>query len=239
VSQDQHRVFVAVDTDDLDGAERLAEQLNGSVAGFKVGLQLFGRHGVEAVRRIGAYGEIFLDLKFHDIPNTVAGAAASIAALGVRWFTVHASGGVQMMRRGVEAATAAAKESGQPLPGALAVTVLTSHSDEELRAIGWSEPCDRSVLRLAKLAREANVAGAVCSPLEVAAVRECFPDATLMVPGIRPTSLSVGGDDQQRVATPASAIRDGADLLVIGRPITRAKDPRAAALMIADEIAKG
>ena len=231
------RVFVAVDTDDLDHAQRLAESVSGCVGGFKVGLQLFGRHGVEAVRRMRDFGDIFLDLKFHDIPNTVAGAASSIAAHGVRWFTVHASGGVRMMARGVEASREAAKTHGLDAPGALAVTVLTSHSDDEWKAIGWSEPCAPSVLHLTSLAREAGVAGIVCSPLEVAEARARFPEATLMVPGIRPTSLGVQSDDQSRVATPRSAVADGADLLVIGRPITQADDPRAAATAIAEELA--
>ncbi|NIM00661.1 MAG: orotidine-5'-phosphate decarboxylase [Acidobacteria bacterium] len=232
----ERRVFVALDTDDLERARELAETLRGSVGGFKIGLQLFGRHGVEAVRRIAPYGEVFLDLKLHDIPNTVAGAAASIARLGVRWFTIHASGGVRMMRRAVEAAVEAAEAAGRPAPGALAVTILTSHDDDELSEIGLQGPCDRAVVRLAGLARSAETAGIVCSPLEIGSVRECFPDATLMVPGIRPAAASVGGDDQSRVATPAAAIAAGADLLVIGRPITRAADPRAAARAIAEEL---
>ncbi|NIL99608.1 MAG: orotidine-5'-phosphate decarboxylase [Acidobacteria bacterium] len=230
------RVFVALDTDDLGHAESLAQKLEGAVGGFKIGLQLFGRHGIDAVRTISAYGEIFLDLKLHDIPNTVAGAAGSIAALGVRWFTVHASGGVRMMRRAVEAAGDAARAAGKQAPGALAVTVLTSHDEDELAAIGLSGPCRQAVVRLAGLAREAQTAGLVCSALEIAAVREAFPGATLMVPGIRPASGTVGNDDQSRVATPADAVRAGADLLVVGRPITRADDPRAAARAVADEL---
>ncbi len=227
------RVFVALDTDDLAEARRLAEKLAGVVGGFKIGLQLFGRHGVETVEAISPHGEIFLDLKFHDIPNTVAGAASAIAQLGIRWFTVHASGGVHMMRRAVEAAGAA----GMTVPGVLAVTVLTSHDDDELNEIGLTGPCERAVTRLAGLARAAETAGVVCSALEVTAVRECFPAATLMVPGIRPAAGTVGADDQSRIATPADAVRAGADLLVIGRPITRAADPRAAAQAIADELA--
>lgn len=231
------RVFVALDTDDLEHARGLAKQLEGAVGGFKVGLQLFGRHGVEAVRAIAPHGEIFLDLKFHDIPNTVAGATASIAQLGIRWFTVHASGGVRMMRRAVEAARQSAGTTGANTPGTLAVTVLTSHDDEELSEIGLAGPCDQAVVRLAALARSAETDGVVCSALEIAAVRECFPAATLMVPGIRPAAGDVGNDDQSRVATPAAALGAGADLLVIGRPITQAADPRAAAQAIADELA--
>ena len=232
----EKRVFVALDTDDLAHARQLAAGLAGVVGGFKIGLQLFGRHGVEAVREIAPHGEIFLDLKLHDIPNTVAGAAASIAQLGVRWFTVHAGGGVRMMRRAVEAAHRAASAAGIRAPGTLAVTVLTSHDDEELAEIGLAGPCDRAVARLATLARTAETEGVVCSALEVAAVRDCFPSATLVVPGIRPAAGGVGEDDQSRVATPSAALRSGADLLVVGRPITQAEDPRAAAQAIADEL---
>lgn len=231
------RVFVALDTDDLAHARRLAAGLEGVVGGFKIGLQLFGCHGVEAVKAIASHGGIFLDLKFHDIPNTVAGAAASIAQLGIRWFSVHAGGGVRMMRRGVEAANHAANAAGMTAPGALAVTVLTSHDDDELDQIGLAGPCDSAVIRLAGLARAAETAGVVCSALEIAAVHECFPSATLMVPGIRPAVGGVDNDDQSRVATPAAAVRAGADLLVVGRPITQAADPRAAAQAIADELA--
>jgi len=231
------RVFVALDTDDLAHARQLARSLEGLVGGFKIGLQLFGRHGVEAVDAIAQHGEIFLDLKFYDIPNTVAGATTSIAQLGIRWFTVHAGGGVRMMRRAVDAARQAANTAGRTPPGTLAVTVLTSHDDDELSEIGLAGPCDQAVLRLAALARTAEVDGIVCSALEIGAVRECFPGATLMVPGIRPASYGVGNDDQSRVATPTAALRAGADLLVIGRPITQAPDPRAAAQAIADELA--
>lgn len=231
------RVFVALDTDDMGHAQRLAKGLGGIVGGFKIGLQLFACHGVDAIKAIRPHGEIFLDLKLHDIPNTVAGAATSIARLGIRWFTVHAGGGVRMMHRAVEAANDAATAAGLTAPGALAVTVLTSHDNDELDEIGLAGPCERAVIRLAGLARTAEVAGVVCSALEVAAVRECFPTATLMVPGIRPATGGVGNDDQSRVATPAAAVRSGADLLVIGRPITQASDPRAAAQAIADELA--
>jgi orotidine-5'-phosphate decarboxylase len=231
------RVFVALDTDDLAHAQQLARELEGVVGGFKIGLQLFGRHGVDAVKTIAPHGEIFLDLKLHDIPNTVAGAAASIAQLGIRWFTIHAGGGVRMMHRAVEAANDAASAAGLTAPGALAVTVLTSHDDDELDEIGLVGPCEQAAIRLAGLARTAEVAGVVCSALEVAAIRERFPGATLMVPGIRPATGGVGNDDQSRVATPAAAVAGGADLLVIGRPITQAPDPRATAQAIADELA--
>jgi orotidine-5'-phosphate decarboxylase len=232
------RIFVALDTPELDSARRLVGQLEGAVGGFKIGLQLFTVGGppiVQEIRRSGA--EVFLDLKLHDIPNTVAGAAAAATRLGATYFTMHASGGPAMMRRGVEAAAEAAEGLGLPRPTALAVTVLTSHDDAELESIGLQGPCPAAVLRLARLARESGAGGLVCSPLEVAAVREVFPGGTLVVPGIRPGgAVGPANDDQTRVATPGRAVAAGADLLVIGRPITRADDPVEAARAIAEEI---
>jgi orotidine-5'-phosphate decarboxylase len=232
------RIFVALDTPDLDRARRLVRLLEGSVGGFKVGLQLFTLGGPEIVREIRRSGaEVFLDLKLHDIPNTVAGAAAAAARLGVTYFTLHACGGPKMIRRGVEASAVAAEEAGLPRPTALAVTVLTSHDDDDLIAIGLHGPCRSAVLRLAKLARQSGAGGLVCSPLEVAAVREVFPGGTLVVPGIRPGGgTSPGDDDQSRTSTPGAAVGAGADLLVIGRPITRAEDPAEAARAIAAEL---
>jgi len=234
------RLLVALDTPDLDGARRLVRLLRGSVGGFKIGLQLFTVGGHEIVREIRRGGDIvFLDLKLHDIPNTVAGAAAAAARMGVSFFTMHACGGPKMIRRGVEASAEAAEQLGLPRPTALAVTVLTSHDDAELQAIGLQGPCPVAVLRLARMAREAGAGGLVCSALEVEAARRVFPGGTLVVPGIRPASAAAPGDDQSRTATPAHAIAAGADLLVIGRPITRAEDPAGAARAIAAEIERG
>jgi orotidine-5'-phosphate decarboxylase len=226
---------VAVDTPDLDRIRALAAALRGRVGGFKLGLEAFTACGPAPVREIVAAGDgVFLDLKLHDIPNTVAGAAAAAGRLGVRYLTVHALGGVAMMRRAVEAASEAATAAGFPPPCVLAVTVLTSHDDDDLRRLAVDGPCDRAVLRLTALAREAGVGGVVCSPLEVAAVRDAFPEGVRVVPGIRPAGAA--RDDQARVATPASAIAAGADRLVLGRPITRAEDPARAADAIAAEI---
>jgi orotidine-5'-phosphate decarboxylase len=233
----KERLFVALDTPDVEGARRLVGTLKGEVGGFKIGLQLFTVGGaaiVEEVRRSGA--AVFLDLKLHDIPNTVAGAAAAAARMGASFFTLHACGGAKMIGRGVEAAAKAAEAEGLPRPTALAVTVLTCHDDGDLEAIGLQGPCGAAVRRLALLAREAGAGGLVCSALEVEAARRIFPGGTLVVPGIRPGGSVPSNDDQARVATPAQAVASGADRLVIGRPITRADDPAAAAAAIAAEI---
>jgi len=233
------RILVALDTPDAGRARELARLLVTEVGGFKIGLELFSSHGPEIVAEIGrAGGSTFLDLKLHDIPNTVAGAAAAIGRLGVTYFTVHASGGAAMIRRAVEAASEAAEKEGLACPIALAVTVLTSLDDAALATIGFRDAASHSVARLAALAAEAGAGGIVCSPLEVARVRELYPGGTLVVPGIRPvTADGLSGDDQARTSTPAGAVAAGADRLVIGRPITRAADPAEAARSIAAEIA--
>jgi orotidine-5'-phosphate decarboxylase len=234
------RIFVALDTPEIDSARALVRKLEGAVGGFKIGLQLFTAAGpsiVEEVRRSGA--AVFLDLKLHDIPNTVAGAAAACARLGVSFFTVHASGGARMIARGAEAAAEAATAEGLPRPTALAVTILTSHDDGDLEEIGFAGPCGAAVRRLAALARDSGAGGLVCSALEVEAARSIFPGGTLVVPGIRPSRGAPANDDQARVATPADAVAHGADHLVIGRPITGASDPLAAAEAIAMEIDGG
>jgi orotidine-5'-phosphate decarboxylase len=234
----RERIFVALDTPDLERARRLVRLLQGQIGGFKVGLQLFTLGGPEIVKEIRRSGaELFLDLKLHDIPNTVAGAAAAVTRLGATYFTVHACGGAEMIRRGVDASAEAAEQIGLPLPTLLAVTVLTSHDDNDLETIGIQGPCRTAVLRLARLARASGAGGLVCSPLEVEAVRDVFPGGTLVVPGIRPAGTAAPrNDDQSRTATPGRAVAAGADLLVIGRPITRAEDPADAAQAIAAEI---
>jgi orotidine-5'-phosphate decarboxylase len=235
----QRRLFVALDTPEPDEARRWAERLAGHVGGFKIGLELFSRGGPQIVRDLAAHdADLFVDLKLHDIPNTVAGAAKAVTALGASFFTVHASGGSAMIRAAVEASASAADAAGRPHPTVLAVTVLTSLDDAALEQIGLDGPCRPAVLRLAELARKAGAGGIVCSPLEVAEVRPRFPDGTLVVPGIRPAG-GAPRDDQRRVATPAQAVARGADRLVIGRPITRADDPAAAARAITAEIAAG
>ncbi len=229
------RILVALDTPDPDRARVLARALVGRVGGFKIGLELFCSCGPSLVMEIREIGlPIFLDLKLHDIPNTVAGAASAAARLGVAFLTVHALGGGPMIRRAAAAASEAASGAGLPVPTVLAVTVLTSHDDAELERLGIAGPSGSAVERLACLARDAGAGGLVCSPLEIAAARAVFPSGVLVVPGIRPAGS--GADDQARTSTPARALRLGADRIVIGRPITRAPDPAAAADAIAREI---
>ena len=218
-------IAVALDAPDLETAARWAQAVTPHVAVVKVGLELFCRTGpsiVETVRG-GSGVELFLDLKLHDIPNTVAGAARGVARLKPRYLTVHASGGVDMVRAAVDAA---------PEVTIAAVTVLTSLDDAALRAIGLAGPPLDAVRRLALLAVGAGAGAIVCSPMEVAAVRaEVGPGIVLITPGVRP--VGAGMQDQARVATPQQALDDGADLLVIGRPITGAADPGAAAASLA------
>jgi orotidine-5'-phosphate decarboxylase len=233
------RLFVALDTPDAEAARALAARLGGRVGGFKIGLELFSAHGPDLVREMVRSAPVFLDLKLHDIPNTVAGAAAAAARLGVSFITLHAAGGAEMIRRAVEAASEAARSSGLPCPTTLAVTVLTSHDDSDLEAVGMAGPTTAAVARLAALARDAGARGLVCSARELSVVRPIFPGGVLVVPGIRPASgAAVVRDDQSRTATPAVAIVMGADRLVIGRPVTGASDPAGAVSAIAEEIAR-
>jgi len=229
------RTFVALDTGDIGRARTLARILAGGVGGFKIGLEAYVACGPAVVEEMRAQGHaVFLDLKFHDIPNTVAAAAAAAARLGVGFLTVHALGGPAMIARAVDASRAAAP-AGIDAPIVLAVTILTSHDDDELRRIGIDGTCADAVPRLAALARDAGAGGVVCSPLEVASARRAFPKGVLVVPGIRPEGPRPS-DDQARVATAAAAVRAGADRIVVGRPITGAADPVAAAAAIADDI---
>jgi orotidine-5'-phosphate decarboxylase len=206
----------------------------GPLAGmFKIGSQLFTAEGPRAVEGIAALGAgIFLDLKFHDIPNTVAGAVRAAAALpGLELVNVHASGGLEMMRAAARAVTGLRQR-----PRVLAVTILTSLDAAALRRVGMIGPPQRRVVALARLAQQAGLDGVVCSAHELHSIRQaCGSKFLTVVPGIRPASAAKG--DQSRVATPAQAIRAGADYLVVGRPITAARDPRAAAEAILDEIA--
>ncbi len=226
-------VFCAIDTSDMEQAESLARRLKGSVRGLKLGLEFFLRNGESGYRTMAALGmPIFLDLKLHDIPNQVAGAVASLLPLKPAFMTLHASGGRAMM----QAAAKAASQAGAQRPRLLAVTVLTSLDGSDLASIGQDNAPARQVGRLAALAKECGIDGAVCSPEEVAMLRETVgPDFQLMVPGIRP-SWAVA-NDQKRVMTPAEAMRAGASYLVIGRPITGDKDPAAAARRVQDELA--
>jgi orotidine-5'-phosphate decarboxylase len=219
-------IAVALDAPTLKQAVSWAEQAGPHVSTVKVGLELYVRHGAEAVRRAReASGgrALFLDLKLHDIPNTVAGAARSVADLAPDFLTVHAGGGAARVRAAAEAL---------PDTRIVAVTVLTSMSEEDLAAVGLAGPAREAALRLAALAVGAGARAIVCSPLEVAAVRrEVGDDVVLITPGVRPAGADAG--DQARVATPEQALADGADLLVVGRPITGASDVRAAAAALA------
>ena len=212
-------IAVPLDTQDLATAELWAKAVSPHVQVLKVGLELFCAHGPAVVEAVRGDADVFLDLKLHDIPNTVAGAARSVAALQPRYLTVHASGGADMVRAAVEAA---------PEVTIAAVTVLTSLSAQVLDEVGLAGPPLDAVRRLAALAVGAGAGALVCSPQEVAAVRaEVGAGVVLITPGVRPAGADVG--DQARVATPQQALADGADLLVIGRPITGAPDPGAAA----------
>ncbi len=219
------RLCAALDFASWKEAEPFARAVAPAVGMLKVGLELFAAEGPAAVRAAAALGlPIFLDLKLHDIPNTVAGAARSAAGSGASLLTVHAGGGPRMVE-------AAVKAAGDRLR-VLAVTVLTSLDEPQLAAIGLAGPAEAAVVRLARLAVEAGAGGLVCSPLEVAAVRAAVgPKPLLVVPGVRPPGADRG--DQSRVATPAEAVRAGADVLVLGRPLRDAADPAAAARAIA------
>ncbi|HYH17209.1 MAG TPA: orotidine-5'-phosphate decarboxylase [Azospirillum sp.] len=230
------RIFCAVDTTDMDSARDLARRVSGSVGGVKLGLEFFIAHGPAGVRAvIGADGPpLFLDLKLHDIPNTVAGGIKAALPLQPAFMTIHTSGGPAMMRAAMEAAASA----GGRRPKILGVTVLTSLDDGDLGAVGQGTPVGEQVVRLAVLAKGAGLDGVVCSPNEVAVIRAaCGPDFILMVPGIRPAWAAA--NDQKRVMTPAEAVAAGADHLVIGRPITGNADPAAAARRIVAEIEGG
>lgn len=233
------RVFCALDTTDPGQADRWAVQLAGLVGGLKLGLEFFCANGPGAIRQVSTSGmPLFLDLKLHDIPNTVAAAMRAIVPLAPAITTVHAGGGLSMMRAAVEAAAETADKLGIERPRVVAVTVLTSIDAAELAGIGVPDGTAAQVRRLALLARQAGCDGVVCSPHEVAELRAlCGPDFTLVVPGIRPAGAALG--DQKRVLTPRQAVERGADVLVIGRPITAAADPLAAARAINTEIAGG
>ncbi|MEX2482697.1 MAG: orotidine-5'-phosphate decarboxylase [Gammaproteobacteria bacterium] len=216
-------IIVALDFASLDEACALADRLDPTTCRVKIGKELYTRSGPAALEALASRGfEIFLDLKFHDIPNTVAAACRAAADLGCWMLNVHASGGRAMM----ESAVNALVDRGER-PLLIAVTVLTSLDNVALAEVGVADDAAEQVVRLATLAAGCGLDGVVCSPLEIAALRACVDsDFALVTPGVRP--LGAGRDDQLRIATPTAAIRAGANYLVVGRPVTRAKDPAAA-----------
>lgn len=221
-------IVVALDFPDLGQARDMAVELGDYVAGFKVGLELLTGVGPAAVSEIAALGKpVFADAKLHDIPNTVERAATRIGAAGARWLTVHASGGAAMI---------AAAVKGMGGEGVLAVTVLTSLDEDGLASVGIEVPVMDQVLRLSALAESAGAEGVVCSPVEANAVKSAQPGLSLFTPGVRPRGATP--DDQRRTSTPNEALSAGADYLVIGRPITSAPDPAAAAREIASSITR-
>ncbi len=225
-------IIAALDVPGLEQAEKLAKELAPAVGAFKIGKELFVAAGPEVVKRIRATGaSVFLDLKFHDIPNTVARAVASACRLDVQMLTVHASGGRQMMEAAEESAKAHARDPGAKSPVAplvLGVTVLTSSNEATLAETGCAGGVEEQVLRLATLAVQSGLPGLVCSPREISLLRKVLPrHFQLVTPGIR--TGNEPPDDQKRTLTPREAIQAGADWLVVGRPITAAPNPRAAA----------
>jgi len=231
------RLAVALDLPDRAALLAMAGLVAPEAGVLKVGLEAFVAEGPSLVRELVATGaDVFLDLKLHDIPNTVGRAAAAAVATGAAIVNCHASGGLDMLRAFGDGGREAAAKTGRPAPKLVAVTVLTSLDAGALLAIGLSGAPRDAAVRLASLAKEAGLDGVVCSPEEIAAIRAaCGKDFLLVVPGVRPAGAAPG--DQKRVATPAHAIRAGADLLVVGRPITGAADPAAAARAVTAEIA--
>lgn len=231
------RIVVALDVETAAQALAFVEQLRGQVGMFKIGKQLFTAAGPDIVRHIIGLGEkVFLDLKFHDIPNTVASAGVEAARLGVSIFNVHALGGSAMMRATVDAMNAAAERENLTKPLILAVTILTSHEPASLHEIGLERSIPEQVIRLAELADKSGINGVVASPLEIAPLRAAIanPNFVILTPGVRPVGAAL--NDQKRVMTPGEAVKAGADYLVIGRPITGAENPAAAAQKIREEI---
>ncbi|MDD2899100.1 MAG: orotidine-5'-phosphate decarboxylase [Desulfuromonadaceae bacterium] len=230
----RNKIIFALDVHGLDDIDRWAETLAGKIGMFKVGKELFtscGPAAVKAVQRHG--GNVFLDLKYHDIPNTVANAMLEAARLGVQLANLHALGGAEMMETAVSAVHR--EFSGADRPRLLAVTILTSSTAVTLRQIGIEHTVQDMVVRLARLARESGMDGVVASPQEIGLIRDaCGPDFLIVTPGVRPSFAAA--DDQKRIMTPGEAVSSGADYLVIGRPIAKAADPGHSADLITAEI---
>ena len=236
------KLIVALDVETPAKALDLVRELHDTAGMFKVGSQLFTLAGPQIVKDIIALkAKVFLDLKFHDIPHQVAGAARSAAELGVSLFTIHASGGTEMMQRAVESVAEVAERTGGVRSRVLAISVLTSIDATILSQIGVTTSPEESVLRLVRLAAGAGVDGIVASPQEIQTIRSTIPspDFLIVTPGIRPAENESQREDQKRVATPQAAIASGASYLVVGRPITGATDPLAAAQKIVAEMERG
>lgn len=230
-------IYCAVDTPDLESAKKLASQVAPVGCGLKLGMEFFnanGPQGIEAVQKSAQGVSLFIDLKYHDIPNTVAGAVRSISRLAPDFLNVHASGGPDMLKAAKDALVDEAAKRSIKTPKLLAVTVLTSMDEAAVTAVGWQLPIAEQVKRLALLTKQSGLDGVVCSPLEIEIVRaSCGADFLTMVPGIRPAAAN---DDQKRVMTPKAAVAAGVHHMVIGRPITQAADPAKAATDILESL---
>ena len=236
-SSAREKLVLALDVDDFKSAEGLVDKLKDYVGVFKIGSQLFTSEGIKVIEMVNQKGcRVFLDLKFHDIPNTVKGAAESATKLGIYMFNIHTSGGYEMMKSAAEATKETSLKSGIKKPLVLGVTVLTSINQEVLeKEIGVNKTIKEHVVHLAKLAKAAGLDGVVASPHEIKDIRDaCGEDFVILTPGIRPKSKYL--DDQKRVMTPKQALSLGADFLVIGRPIRNAKNPAEAAQDILKEM---
>ncbi len=231
------RVIVALDVETGDQALNIVNGCDGKISFFKIGKQLFTAEGPDIVRRIKATGSrVFLDLKYHDIPNTVAHAAIEAARLGADIVDIHTSGGSEMMRRTAVDMRAACEADGIPVPELFGITILTSLDDDGLAEIGYGAGTRDMVERLARLGKASGITGVVCSPLEITLVKDaCGPAFKTLTPGIRP-KFAMAKDDQKRVMTPKDAFDAGTDYIVIGRPITKAPDIKEAIHQLADEI---
>ncbi len=233
----RNKLILALDVETAGEARRIVKELRGVVGMFKIGSQLFTAAGPDLVREIVSMDEqVFLDLKFHDIPNTVAAAGVEATRLGVSIFNVHAGGGSEMMRRTADAVTAAAESEGLTRPAIIAVTVLTSSNQETLKEVGYVDGPEDAVTRLAMLTEASSLNGVVASPREIGTIRATVhsPEFLVVTPGIRPSNAA--HDDQKRVTTPTEAIRAGADYIVVGRPILKSDNIVRAAQSIIDEI---
>lgn len=231
------RLIAALDVRTMEEVKELVEKLGDSVSYYKVGMELYYSLGNKVIEYLSGKGkQIFLDLKLHDIPNTVAEGLTSLMGLGgVAMLNVHASGGFEMMKTAREKLHIAAKEAQKTAPKLIAVTVLTSIGEDDWQKLGYTMSIEAQVVNLAKLAKEAGLDGVVASPLEAAKIRTaCGEDFLIVTPGVRPAGASV--DDQSRIATPAAALENGATHLVIGRPIRKAADPKKAAEEIIAEM---